>query len=566
MATSTVPPHVIDTCAICQFLIAGKSYRQTATLTGHSKSAVERHNNAYTRLVMNVPGQVPAPPGPVPAANPPVQITVPVPTPPPQPLLPPRLQRAYDYMAFASNMGLKVTLKEVVDFLNEATTKEVPTYTRPPMLNAKQNQIIDTIELDNVRLVAIEGPRRSGKSNCWFVAARELGFCGYTHWGLWGAKEDSASIILRQMSQDKVSRDQIGPLIAQNSIATILRFKDGVDIRAHATVPADAKGFAYMGVIIEEADQVIAKHPDVIGIILGIMRSEPNMKIILVMNRDSGPYKLVRDALLNDERLREKCRFFTLDEVDSPHIAATGNDDIIEPLMRALVGKDKTDEQLHNIESQDGELFNVNAMMHCFNEYDEWMRHVHLLDDAGQRTRKRPARTVVSVDPGFGHPTGIFVASMIENHIYEEESWEYCGKDDRGVSVTEDFIKTRVAELARKYGAHIICESNSGGLFWMQFWKQYAGLKGVYAQNFGGEGKANDRVVFVKKMNQLIEEQRFHFKSDDLRTQLMIYNPAERDTTENSGKGDKADASIHAVWFLTNQAKNDGKKQSWDGR
>ena len=370
------------------------------------------------------------------------------------------------------------------------------------------------------------------------------------------------------MVNDKITREAIYPLVAR-SIALKCVFTDKCEIHAHATVPSDAKGFAYPGIIIEEADQVIKDHPDVLATILGILRSEPRMKIILVANRDTGVYKIIRETLNNplNVKLREKCKFFTLTSDDAPHIAATGNDEIIEPLMEALVGREKTAEQLHNVESTAGEIFPARALADAINTYDEWLLDNGIIDATGSK-RMAPLCTIIGVDAGFGDSTGVFIESLYGDHVYEEESVMFTGKDPKGKykpqanEVMEDDIKTFVATKAKEYGASIVISSDSGGRWWGQDWEINNFLTVQYI-NFQPDGKLGDCESMCRELNHLITSGRFHFKNPELRTQLTIYNKLKRREQKSRNHGDLADACLFATWKIMEALITKGQTVAW---
>jgi hypothetical protein len=271
------------------------------------------------------------------------------------------------------------------------------------------------------------------------------------------------------------------------------------------------------------------------------------MKIYMCANRDTGVYKILRDLLENSENeaIRRRCRFYTLTEEDSPHIAATGNDELIEPLMDALWGRDKTQEQLHNVESYSGEVFDAQALVDALNGYDEWMLDMGLCDASLQRTGIRPLRTVIGVDPGFADATAITVESQYRDHVYEEESHEFHGRNERGTEVSQEHIIQFIRALAVKYGAEICIESNSGGLWWAKALRAQ-GLR-VTMSNFTTPGTGTDRESHIRLLNQLLESGRYHYRNERFRAQAVVYSLAEKGKRANADHGDLVDAKLHAI-------------------
>lgn len=443
----------------------------------------------------------------------------------------------------------------------------IPRYRRPSILSAKQNIIIDAAQNPKVRVIFIEGPRRTGKSTAGFIIIYEEGLNGNKKWGVWGATEDSASKILRDITQDPNFPDLTCHV--SNATAQRVTCDNGVIIEAHASKVSDAKGLQYGGVWITEFDQLLRTQPLVFGAILAILRSEPRMKIILDANSDTGAYKMFKETFLSmPENVQEQVRFFTLLREDVTHIPEDA-DDLLKPLMEAAMGKDKVAEQLYNTESFEGECFNVRGVVEAFNGYDEWMMDAGFFDPTKARTRKVPERVVIAIDPGHSHATGIFIAGISGGHVFELESYEFVGKRLGAKAsqqpVTEDYLKDFVAGKAHEYLADVVCETNSGGAWWMDHWRRSAGTKGVHASDFGKKGTKNDRNGFIHVLSMLINEARFHFCNDQLRAQLTSYNPDDRDKTEWKNKGDLADACLHAVQFLISKEKR-LKQTVWDGR
>jgi hypothetical protein len=453
-------------------------------------------------------------------------------------------------MQGASMVGQKVTLKEVSEFLQyDDNAQYIPRYRRPDRLNPRQHEIIDGVQLPGVKIALIEGDRRTGKTNIAFLVVNEQMLSGKKRVGIMGAKLESTQAILRNMIADQLTRDAINPMLAY-SVADKAVFLHGGVIRTMATTVSSAKGLDFDVLWIEEFDQILKDNPIVFGTILPILRAQPAMLIVMTANRDTGAYKLFREWFEKeaDPEVRDMVKFYTITAEQCPHIKEANNDKLIEPLMELVVGRDKTQEQLHNIESFSGEVFNAHALMEALNTYDDWMMHHELVDATLHRTTRRPLATVVGVDPGFGNPTGIFVVSWYKNHFYEEHSEMIHGRGDKGEMVSEDQLKARVETLARQYGAQIVVESNSGGLWWANHWRG----KGLHVdtRNFASPGSANDRESHIRELNMLLEEQRFHYKNPQLRDMAIIYSLDEKGKAANEEHGDLVDACLHGIHWL----------------
>jgi len=447
---------------------------------------------------------------------------------------------------------------EKTGILSQITRQNEPVhYSRFPGLYPWQIELINAIQDNTHKVVVIEGPRRGGKSNGCFTGIFESAFKTRKHWGMWGASQDSAQAILHDMVYDKTSTQMFNLL--NHHIASEATYANGCEITVHATTIGDSKGLAYEGIWITEFDTIIRNNAKVFAAVIAILRSEPHIKLILDMNRDTGIYKMMREFFQTNEHVK----FFQVSDDECPHLRMLGNDEIIEPLMKLAVGAAKTNEQLHNIESSNGEIFPADKMMKMLNGYEDWMRRMELRDERGERTIHRPLMTAIGVDPGFKDNTGIAINSIWNNHIYEEESKTFQGKDENGNGVSDTQIIQWVAEKAKYYGVkRIVIESNSGGLNWGQHWRDDYGLQ-VEFLNFEAPGHNRDRESVIRQTSQLLDEERFHFKNPEFRDTAVIYTVAEKSKRANQDHGDLVDANLWCNWYLINEAKNYEGNVAW---
>ena len=407
-------------------------------------------------------------------------------------------------------------------------TLDKPQWFRPQVLYSKQHQITDAINDSTTQIIAITGPRRTGKSTSWYVGVHEAIYEGQRkYWGLWGATEKGAGKILNDAWRDTLTLTSTRPLHTAKTFHK-LSFFNGGEIEVNATTITGSKGFKYHGVILTEFDQILHDNPDAFAAIVGILRSEPDLKLILDMNMGSGAYHLLMDKL-SQEKYHGRVLVIELLTEDVSHLDAE-RDDLVADMMECAMGEDYVQEQLLHIETHTGDAFPAGLIIEAMNGYDEFMVSVD----------QKKYITILAVDPGFGHPTGIMVVGVYRGHVFELESMELRGKD-----TSEDRIKAMVAELGKDYGAHIICESNSGGLHWIKEWNEKYHLR-ANAQNFSSNQlDFSARGNMMRIVRELLEAHRVHFCSDKLRQELLIYNP---DKDKNDSKGDLADAFIHAVY------------------
>lgn len=449
---------------------------------------------------------------------------------PPRALFDPK-QLIIDLAKQGNSTALKIFWDERHEF---EVQPDIISYTRPTLLNEKQHEIIDKGVVGSVKIIMIEGDRRTGKSTAWFEIVKENIYEGRrTKWGLWAATAESCSKIHRDAVQDKKFWKWTEPLIMSHT-ATRTRFRvnDGL-LETHATKMTDASGLQYEGIIIDEFHQVLKDNPEAFATIAGITRSEADLLIIMVCNRGTGAYEAFKDAL---QPLIKKgmAVFYTLMKDDTVHITEE-SDEVADILMRASMGDDFADRQLKNEASWSGDAFTPKMIIDSMNSYDFFMEG--LGDNASMN--------VIGVDPGFAHPTGVIVMGLWRGHIFELESMLLRGKD-----TSDERIKAIVAELAEGYGTtQIKCESNSGGLHWIKSWNDEYGLNAV-AQNFHGtESHSFHRKNMIKGIRDLMLSHRVHFFNKDLKFQLLKYDP---DKDKNDSKGDLADAFIHACYALIN--------------
>jgi hypothetical protein len=480
---------------------------------------------------------------------------------PPAPTLPVHVQHALTLLG-----GKVKSYDEAKELLKDAhvwdlnLSQQRRGYKRPACTYPWQHEIVDATQLYKVTFV--EGSRRVGKSNAALLGAVENILNGCRQVDLYGAKKDSAARILRDLRYDQFSYNEIDPVIVDTT-AMRVTFANGGIIEAHASVPSDAKGFKSSVIWFEEFDQLLRLQPKVIAAAVGVLLSEPDARLIITANKDTGAFKIFEDMLTKPE-FSEDVKFFSINDSQAPHVERCGNTPLVKAFMTATMGADYAEQQIHNQDSYDGEVFNAQGVIDAMETYSSWINEGH----------KSAQKTVIAVDPGHGHATGIFIAGWYNGHVYELESHEFVGKrlDQKSGSnvsqpaVTEDYLKEFVRGKAREYNADIVCETNSGGAWWMDHWRETSGQRRVRASDFGKDGTVNDRNAFIHVLSQLINEGRFHYKNDRLRGQLISYNPDDRETVEWNNKGDLADACLHATRFLVKYGAEKHKKTTWDGR
>ena len=454
-----------------------------------------------------------------------------------------------DFLNYEEKFKFIQQLKEQEEVLNEGVEEPRWTYKTlilTPGMNPTQLKIIDAINNTKVKIIIIEGDRRTGKSTVVWVGMHEAVWDGYIkNWGFWASTEKTATKIHNDMYSDQITWEQTSVLHRGHS-AKKTQILDGIT-QVNATTISDSSGKAFQGIWLDEFHIMLKDNPETVATIAGIMRSEPDMKLIISCNKGSGAY----EVLLEDFKPlieRGTCQFYTLEEKDCIHIEAEQNE-VAGILMKSSMGEEFAERQLRNKQSYTGEPFPPHLVVAAMNGYDAFME--------SDSVKGRAYHTVVGVDPGFNHPVGVFVAGCFRGHFFELESMLIKGTD-----ASEERIKTIIAELATDYSAEaIVCESNSGGLHWMKSWQQLGHV--TMAQNFENNPvKVFDRKNMITTLQNLMKQNRLHICNKDLQTQLYKYNP---DKDKNDSKGDLADAFIHAMFRLSMkyQEQTEGEQIVW---
>jgi len=163
-----------------------------------------------------------------------------------------------------------------------------------------------------------------------------------------------------------------------------------------------------------------------------------------------------------------------------------------------------------------------------------------------------PTNVVMGIDPGHTHATGVIILALDNRgHVHEIYAKEFFGSQ-----ISEEKFKDLVHGLYREYGVRTgYCESNSGGLWWMDHWR----LEGLtfWAANFGVANpntgdvsnmqKAFERTYHERVLKHLLEKGKIHLHNQQLFKEFSLYNPTE---SKEKGKGDLVDALLHATFHI----------------
>ena len=477
--------------------------------------------------------------------------------------------RIMHYMDYAEEEhGKKISFKDAENYITNysAHKRFVPRYRRPDVFSDKQNYVVDCIVNSDKKIIMVEGDQRTGKSTAVFDALHEL-VLEFDHpikidymAGKGGSGgTGGAQRILDDLMRDMILQECNNQLIAYKTNKFVEYF-NGSRIIAHETTVADIKGSDSEVTVCEEMDVAVKNSPEAVMSLLLTLRARQDAKIILVANMDTGVYRLITNVL-SDPKWADDVEFITMTNEDAPWIAAAGNDPLLMELSDALVGEEFTQRRFMNIDMGEDEMFNPHDLQDALDSYNQFIIDHELYDDG---RGNQPLRVVIGVDPGHGHASGVWMGAIYRDHIYEILSFKRVGETAKAIKGQGKVIRQsqwwlieKVGMLAQEYNAWIFCESNSGGLEWIDSWNKMPDVR-AFPSNFGGKGQKNDEFLFIKKLSKLMEEGRFHFKNQDLMRESITYDPRISRGIER--KGNLVDACLHAVWHLLRLHKKKGKK------
>jgi hypothetical protein len=431
----------------------------------------------------------------------------------------------------------------------------------------EQARLIDAMLDPGIPLIFVYGSRRTGKTTSLFLSAIEylLDVAGKAI--LMGANADSISAILEEMLEDPLTKPYTDPVIARRLGGEVKRtgFRLATPekkyLHAKAPTTGQVKGLKGDLIWVEEFDQLLTEKPKVYADLIAVARSEPSMKIIMSANQTGGQFKLMRREFeaLDAEG---KCATFVFDDDHCPHARISESmglgsrdeeDSIFYRLMKLAVSEDYADSQLKNTELDTGEVFNAELLSDAYNTYDEWLLSAGIITES-LSPRAAPAYSVISVDPGFGHPTGITAWHALRAHCWCSHARKMKGNDS-----DQDTILSYIADLAIELGAVVILESGQwGSSYWAKELRK-RGIK-VIMRKFQGRGKPNDRSDHIKYFNGLLGAHRLHIGDLEVYKSLTIYNPELKEKTAEGYKGDLADSSLLAVKWLSEMIARGGRQ------
>lgn len=422
----------------------------------------------------------------------------------------------------------------------------IPPYKRPEQFHPKQHAIVEAILNPKIKYIFVEGTQRAGKNTAILAGLHEL-ILTYPkkvwQFDIMVGKGKHAQRMLRNMANDRILKAQNTALLATVLNSYILWF-NGSRLDSHDTTVADIKGADCDVGWVDEFDVAIKKDAKAVMSLIFTMRANLNLKAIFSANVDRGLFVIMQDLFKKKAMSRNDAVFISINNEDAPHVAAAGNDDMLMAMSDALVGTSFTKMRLKNEFDGTGDQFDTT---HINDSYDIYETFCVGEDLTPETMKNKPDITILAIDPSnTGHPFGWYLGGIIHKYLFEIASgMMQMGIDNQGQKWTPERINQFFLKICREYHVkYVVIENNTYGAALAIFLIQH-GIR-VEFQNFGGQGKSNDRENFLSVVRTVFANHIIANKNYDLKPQLVIYDPVVRDKEDY--KGDIADAFIHFVW------------------
>jgi hypothetical protein len=469
------------------------------------------------------------------------------------PTIPPYIHEIVDIQDMFKSRGLKCTVKDAMELREQAVNlgmlEDRPPFDMPPKVAncKKQVDIINAIVEPGLKLIIVEGDKRTGKSTVGFMGCNVGVYDGiFKRIGLWAAGDENAVGILENMYTDDLTAQWHMPLFKGFGSRHRKTYFNNSYIDAHSNKAASTSGLDFDFAWIDEAHEVMVQQPDIFAMIIMTMRAKPDCKLLLTMNKGEGGYEYFMNTTLKE--LAEEgiaYKFFTLEKSDITHIDDE-TDAFVRIMVKAAKGEEYAERWLDNIAPLSGRAFNPASIEMAYNTYDQFMLNPPL-----------PAYVIASYDPsGTGHRKGftIFACDAHGANFWELHSGSYqLGKSHdairKGIGMSAQHIRNDIALKCRTFGVQMfISESNMDGPEMVLFMQQQ-GFRAIH-QNFSGEegnrGASRGRMIAI--MREIMDVNAIFMKGKELSADLFRYNP-EKESSEKY-KGDVADAAIHNIFRL----------------
>ena len=361
--------------------------------------------------------------------------------------------------------------------------------------------------------------------------------------GLWASGEDNAIGILQDVFHDSLSVEETYPLFKGEGSSKQKVYFNNAKIKAFSNNAARTSGLDFELCWIDEAHEVVVEHPEVFDMIIMTMRAKPSIKLLITMNKGTGTYHIFKETL--EKEFGKEVVFLTIEDDDIAHIT-TKADSKVRTLVKAVGGKDEVTRWLDN-KMIPFSTFDPISVMNAYQQYEIFMN----------MDKPTAMYTVESYDPsGTGHPSGLSIWSCNAdgtrfwmNYGCEMQLGETRKDWDRGKLTPEQRDSLMLTRAKEYHITHFISESNMNG----KDMKILFSVKGYesYNQNFASAAatKGASRGKMCHVMRRIMDDQALYFGNEMLKNELSIYNPDKHEKVAKF-KGDIADSSIHAVYFL----------------
>lgn len=432
------------------------------------------------------------------------------------------IQSAFAGRDLVCNPKDAMLLKDRADQL--ANTGDMPPWTRPPVLNKRQHEIIDAINDPEVQVVFVEGDKRTGKSTAWFCGVCESIWNGkIRRWGFWSKSEKNAVKIHRDVKNDPISVKYTIPLYKGAGSAMRTLFFNGGYIEVGSTENENSlSGQAYQAVVVDEAHTVVVENPETFGMIAMILRSEPRLKFVLCANQGKTAFQMLKNKLLANIP-ESKMKFFTLLKEDTTHITDE-TDALVRVMVEASAGEDMARQFLDNEFVRDGALYYpMEGIQKAYIPYDA--PPIEQFETIG-----------AGVDWGDTHDTGIHIAGFLNNEGFEIETI-YLQHPDSGRLIQE------FSRIIQEYpGIVIVWEGSPLGSFIRNELRKLFPNQRFITSNFT---KRKER--YIDNLYIWLVDEDIHLKDGKLKRQLIMY--------KNDKKNDDGHDALAHLYYKAQQPR-----------
>ena len=258
---------------------------------------------------------------------------------------------------------------------------------------------------------------------------------------------------------------------------------------------------------------------------------------------------MFRDLMQTEGLARDDIVFISMRKNDAPHLMQSDNDELLSKVTDTLSGKAFTERRFENIHSGSGDTFDVQDLNDSFDIYETFLmtQGLDILDKI--QMAQKSDYVIMAVDPsGTGHPFGWYVGGVLRQHLFEIDSGTFqMGLDPHGQKWTPDRINMFIYKKCKDLNvACVVIESNSYGPA-LEIYLSQRRVKTEY-QNFGAPGSSNDRENFISVVRAIYADHAIANYNIELKPQMVLYDPGEREKNKKDRKGDLADAHIHFIW------------------